>query len=326
MGEGRRILIAESIVGEAPQLSRLEQAGFSLIRNPLGRPYTEQELIARLPGVFATVAGGEPYTPATFQSATELKVIARFGVGYDAIDIAAATRHGVALAIAAGTNHEAVADETFTLMAALAANLVQNHLLVRGGGWDNKLRMGLWRSTVGIVGLGRIGKAFARRCRAFDMRILCHEPQPDHPFARDHGIEFVSIETLLRDSDFVSLHIPKTDDTIRFIDRGRLELMKPTAYLINTSRGSLVDEAALADALKTGGIAGAGLDVFETEPPLGSPLLGLDNVVLSPHLSGMDQTSEAAMADRCIDSILDIAAGKNPGAEYIVNPDALARR
>jgi phosphoglycerate dehydrogenase-like enzyme len=308
----------------APYLDRLRRAGFEVAHSDLLRLPNEAELIERLPGVFATIAGGEPYTERVFESAKDLRIIARFGVGWDQVDVAAATRHGVMVAMAFGTNHESVADGTFALLSACACNLPAKHTLVASGGWGCGFHHSIWRQTVGIIGMGRIGRAFARRCgRGFDMRVLAYDQAPDTTYAATNGIEMVDLNTLLRTADFVSLHIPHTKETEGFIDAERLARMKPSAFLINTARGALVDEAALYDALASGRIAGAGLDVYRKEPPVGSLLLGLNNVVFLPHSSGMDETAEAAMANRCIDSILAYARGEDPGAEYVLNPSVL---
>jgi phosphoglycerate dehydrogenase-like enzyme len=312
---------------EARYLGRLEAAGFEVVRR-IGKHgrLTEDELIEALPAAFATVAASEPYTERVFRSAPELRVVARWGVGFDAIDLAAATRHGVAVCTAVGGNHEAVADYAFALMAALQRGLRANTALVRQGVWRTEFRPALWRATVGIVGLGRIGKAVARRCRGFDMRILATEPAPDAAFVREHGIRLLSLEALLAEADLVTLHCPLSPETRHLIDRDRLALMKPTAYLVNTARGPIVDEAALYEALASGRIAGAGLDVFEVEPVVDSPLFALDNVLLSPHVAGVDLTSEAGMADRAIDAILAVRAGRSPASEGFLNPESLAVR
>jgi len=287
---------------------------------------TEDELIEALPGVFATLAASEPYTARVFERAPDLRVIARWGVGYDAIDLDAATRRGVAVCIAAGGNHEAVADYAFALLCALQRGLRGNHRLVTQGVWRTEFRPGIWRATVGIVGLGRIGKGVARRCRGFDMRLLATEPAPDAAFVREHGIELVPLEALLGEAQIVTLHCPLSPATHHLINRERLALMKPGAYLINTARGPLVDETALYEALTSGRLAGAGLDVFEHEPLTASPLFSLDNVLLSPHVAGVDLTSEVAMADRAIDAILAVQQGRRPAAECLLNPGALATR
>lgn len=327
MTNTRKILVLVHQLAErpAPYLDRLRDAGFEIVHPGIGRRPSERELIALLPGVFATIAGSEPYNEKVLASAPALRIIARFGVGYDQIDVDAATRHNVIVAMAFGANHESVADGAFMLMCACACNLPAKHALVAGGGWGSGFHTGVWRKTVGIIGFGRIGRALAHRCRhGFDMRVLAYDPVADTAYAEAHGIELVPLETLLRSSDFVSVHIPQSPQTDNFIDAAKLRLMRPDAFLINTARGSLVDEAALYDALREHRIAGAGLDVFREEPPTGSPLLGLPNVVLTPHSTGMDDTGEIAMANRCVEAILAVARGEFPGTEYVLNPAAHA--
>jgi D-3-phosphoglycerate dehydrogenase len=245
------------------------------------------------------------------------------GVGYDKVDVAA-TRHRVAIAMGFGTNHEAVADHAFALMAGLANRLSSYHQEVMEGRWGGHFQPGLWRTTVGIIGLGRIGRALARRCRGFDMRILAYDAVPDAAYARDHGIELVDVKTLFRDADFVSVNAPLTPETEKIVNREHLALMKPSAFLINTARGGLVDEAALYEALAAGRIAGAGLDVFEVEPlPAGSPLRHLTNVLLTPHCAGGSIEAAVAMTERCVDNILAVRDGCALG-EDLLNPEALA--
>jgi phosphoglycerate dehydrogenase-like enzyme len=325
----RRVLITvpHTYRREAPYLRRLEAAGLDVERR-VGRQgkLTEDELLAALPGVFATLASSEPYTARVFREAPDLRVVARWGVGYDAIDVGAATRHGVVVCTAVGANHEAVADYAVALMCALQRGLVRNHRLITSGAWKTEFRPGLWRATVGIVGLGRIGQAVARRCAGFAMRILAYEPYPDMAAVQALGVELVSLEELLRRADLVTLHCPATPENRHLIDAARLALMKPTAHLVNTARGSLVDESALHEALATGRLAGAGLDVFEKEPLFDSPLFGLDNVILSPHVAGIDETSEVAMADRALDAILAVWRGEVPPRECVVNPEVLPAR
>jgi phosphoglycerate dehydrogenase-like enzyme len=327
MPKARKILVLvhQLATREAPYLRRLEEAGFAIVHPRLGRKLSEDELIEWLPGVYATIAGGEAYTERVLAAAPDLCMVARFGVGWDQVDVAAATRHGVVVAMAFGANHESVADGAFTLLAACACNLPAKHALVASGGWGTTFHHGLWGKTVGIIGLGRIGKAFARRCRAgFEMRVLAYDTMPDRVAAAALDVELTTLDALLEQSDFVSLHMPLTPENDGFINAERLARMKPSAFLVNTARGGLIDEAALIAVLKDRRIAGAGLDVFREEPPLRSPLLGLDNVVLTPHSAGMDETAEVAMANRCIDSILALARGGDPGVEYVLNPSVLA--
>jgi D-3-phosphoglycerate dehydrogenase len=320
-----KVLYAVAHVHEAIELvlARLRAADCQLSFNRTGRTLTEDELIGLLPGVFGTIAGGEPYTERVFSAAPALRVVARMGVGYDKVDLAAATRHGVGVAMGFGTNHQAVADHAFALMAGLANRLLSYHQEVMAGGWGGHFQPGLWRTTVGIIGLGRIGRALARRCRGFEMRILGYDIVPDAAYADAHGIELVDLETLFRKADFVSVNAPLTPETAKIVNRERLGLMKPSAFLINTARGGLVDEAALCEALAAGRIAGAGLDVFEVEPlPTESPLRRLPNVLLSPHCAGGSIEAVVAMANRCVDNILAIRDGR-PVGEDLLNPEAL---
>lgn len=321
----RRVLIAAHFAAKPgdPLLQPLLDAGFELSWNTTGRFLTEPELLSVLPRVFGTIAAIEPYTAKVFAGAPNLRIVSRFGVGYDQIDVAAATRYGVAVAMAFGANHEAVADYTLTLMLALADDLVTHHQQMRQRRWIMDFHPGLWGSTVGIIGLGRIGKAVARRCHGFQTTILAYEPEPDLEFVRSLDIRLVPLETLLREADFVTLHLPSIPQTTRFINRERLALMKPTAFLVNTARGTLVDEAALAEALAAGRLAGAGLDVFAAEPPWDSPILSLDNVLLSPHSAASDQRAKRAVLKRAVESILAVADGRDPGPGLVLNPEVL---
>jgi phosphoglycerate dehydrogenase-like enzyme len=303
---------------------RLQAAGCELVLNPHGRTLTGDELQAMLKGCFATIAGGERYTEEVFAGAPELKAVARMGVGYDAVDVAAATRHGVAVAMGFGTNHQAVADMAFAMMAALSNRLFEYHQEVMDKRWGGHFHPGLWRSTVGILGLGRIGRALAKRCRGFEMRVLACDTVADPAYAAAEGIELVGLETLFREADFVSVHAPHDAASDKIVNAGRLALMKPSAFVINTARGGLVDEAALYEALKGGRIAGAGLDVFATEPlPADSPLRSLANVVLTPHCAGGSVSAVALMTERCVDNVLALLDRRSPGDHYLLNPEVL---
>jgi D-3-phosphoglycerate dehydrogenase len=327
MSERKKVLVAwYHPQMQAPgAFARLEAAGFEVVLNRTGKIYDEAKMLEVLPGCFATLAGSEPYNARVLAAAPGLKAIARMGVGYDQVDVAAATRHGVAVAMAFGTNHEAVADHALALIGALGCQLMTCHQRVLGGGWGGNLAGSLWQSTVGILGLGRIGQALARRCRGFEMRILACDPYADAAWATANGVELVPIERLFAEADFVSVHAPHTPETDRIVNRERLVLMKPTAFLINTARGGLVDEAALIEALQAGRIAGAGLDVFAVEPlPADSPLRRLDNVLLTPHCAGANMRSMADMLNRCVDSILAFGEGRSPGAPYVLNPEVFA--
>ena len=302
----------------------LRNAGFELVYPGKGHQLTEDELLVALDGVRASVAGSEPYTPKVLAAHPQLRVIARVGVGYDAVDVPAATARGVAVAIAPGTNQDAVAEHTFLLMLGLVKNIISQHLGVKSGGWPRGTNLPLRGRTLGIAGLGRIGKAVALRGEVFGMRLLAYEPYPDKAFVAEHKVELVPFERLLAESDFLTLHLPMTAESKHLINRRTLALMKPTAFLINTARGGLVCEEDLLEALRTNKIAGAGLDVFEEEPPGKNPLFQLENVLLTPHAAGGDLQSRDDMSLSAAEAIVALSRGEWP-AEKVVNPEVRER-
>jgi D-3-phosphoglycerate dehydrogenase / 2-oxoglutarate reductase len=304
-------------------LAALTEAGLEIRWNDRGRVLTEPELIERLDGVAATVAGLEHYTERVFAAAPDLKIVARMGVGHEHVDVAAATRHGVAVAMAFGTNHDAVADHALALMAAAAHRIAAYDRKVRSGGWGTLLHGRLHETTVGVVGFGRVGRAVAKRCLGFNMDVLVADPVADADTVARLGYRLVDLDELLRQSDFVSLHAPLTPETHYLIDARRLGLMKPTAVLVNTARGGLVDEAALVAALQGGQLGGAALDVFEVEPLPDGPLRRLEQVVLTPHVGGVSAASLQAMAARTSDNIIAVLRGRDPGPGLVLNPEVL---
>jgi phosphoglycerate dehydrogenase-like enzyme len=317
-----KVLIAPPTLAgvPGPHLDLLRDAGFELVYPP--RPYqmVEDELMQELRGITASVAGSEPYTRRVLAAHPSLRVIARVGVGYDAVDLAAATDHGIAVTIAPGTNQEAVAEHTFALILALVKGLVPQHLGTIAGQWPRQCNLPLRGQALGLVGLGRIGKAVAVRGAAFGMRLLAYEPSPDQAFVQQHGVTLLPFEQLLAEADFVSLHLPYTPQLRHLINKQTLARMKPTAFLINTARGALVCEKDLYEALQAKWLAGAGLDVFEEEPPPKSPLYELENVVVTPHAAGTDTQSLRDMALSAAAAIVSLNRGEWP-AEKIVNPD-----
>jgi phosphoglycerate dehydrogenase-like enzyme len=297
----------------------LHRAGFELIYPPGSAQLTEEELLQLIPGITASVARSEPYTRRVIKAAPSLRVIARVGVGFDAVDLQAATDHGVAVTTTPGANHDGVAEHTFALMLALAKRLIPQHLGTQAGKWPRQSTLPLRGRVLGIAGLGRIGKAVALRGECFGMRLLSYEPQPDLAFVRQHGITLVPFEQLLGESDYLTLHLPLLPESRHLINRQTLARMKSTAFLINTARGGLVCETDLLEALRAGRPAGAGLDVFEKEPVAQNPLLQLDNVVVTPHNAGGDLQSRNDMAMAAVRAIIALGRGEWP-AEQIVNP------
>jgi phosphoglycerate dehydrogenase-like enzyme len=309
---------------DAPYLKVLRDAGFEAVYPPKPKLLTEDELLRDLAGTVATIAGSEPYTRRVIEAMPELRVIARAGVGYDAVDLVAATERGVAVTFAPGTNQDAVAEHAFALILTLAKDLVPQLLGLKAGGWPRRATLPLRGRALGIAGLGRIGKAVAMRGKAFGMKLLAYEPLPDHAFVKEHGVTLMPFERLLAESDYLTLHIPLTAESQHLINKKTLAQMKPTAFLINTARGGLVCEADLLEALKAKRIAGAGLDVFEEEPPGKHRLFELENVVVTPHAAGVDLQSRDDMALSAAQAIVALSRGEWP-AHQIVNPDVRAK-
>ena len=274
--------------------------------------------------VDALICGEDEVTARVIEAAKNLKVISKFGVGVDKIDIGAASACGVAVCNTPGANSESVADMAFCLMLGVARQLPRTDAEVRQGLWQSIIGCELYRKTIGIVGLGRVGRAVAKRAKGFSMRVIGFDEYPDPQWAEKEEISLVDMDTLLRESDFISLHLPSLPSTRGFIGAGELGRMKPTAYLINTARGEVVDEAALCDALRDGKLAGAGLDVFAQEPPdPASPLLGLPNVVLAPHVAAHTVEAINNMGLMSAQNAVEVLLGQRN--EWILNAAAIAK-
>jgi len=244
--------------------------------------------------VDAIILGGSKITRTSIEYAKRLKIIGRVGVGVDNVDIEACAKRGIIVFNTPGLNAESVADLTIALILAVARKLFHLVKITKEGSWDEKLSyvgIELYGKTIGIVGLGNIGQAVARRAKGFNMRILYYDRKRKVEAEKKLGAIFVDFRTLLRESDIVTLHVPLTKETRHMIGERELKLMKPTAILINTARGEVVDYKALYKALKEGWIMGAGIDVYEKEPAYNHPLFNLDNVVVTPHVG--DLTYEA---------------------------------
>jgi phosphoglycerate dehydrogenase-like enzyme len=294
-------------------IDRLCRAGFDVVYPPAKKALlSETEIISALQGVSGVIAGSEPYNTRVFSAAPQLRVISRSGVGSDAIVLDDACRHGVIVTITPGTNHDAVAETTMALLLALARSVIQLDRDVRAGRWPRDPLQPVRGKTLGIVGLGRIGQSVAVRASGFGVRILATEKYPDARFVATHGIELVDLNTLLAQSDYVTLHVPLSNETRGLINQAAIAQMKPGAILINTARGGLVVERDLLAALRSGKLAGAGLDVFEVEPAVANPLLELPNVVASPHVAGVDTQSLAEMATLAAQNIIDLSSGGWP--------------
>lgn len=319
------MITPESLIGvHGPWVSMLEAADFS-IQYPDDVTFTRglcsaDETIRVLGQATAVIAGGEYFTAEVIAGLPRLRVIARSGVGYDRVDVAAATARGIPVTITPTANHESVAEQTFALLFALAKGVVVNDARTRTGQWSKQASEPIRGKTLGIFGLGRIGRSTAIRGQALSMNVIATETYPDEQFVRRHGIELVDFDTLLARSDYLSVHCPLNKETERLFDRKAFVRMKKGSVFLNTARGGLVVEADLIEALTTGHLAGAGLDVFEKEPALpDNPLFQLDNVVVSPHLGGADRLSQQNMAIEAADCIIKLSLDQWPTGAVVNN-------
>jgi len=268
-------------------MEKLTEEGINII-DMRGSGIDDPKFIEALKGVDAVLCGNDLLVnDAMLDMAPRLKAIAKMGVGLDTVDIKAASDHNAIVFNTPGANNQAVADHTFGLILSLARKIVFCDQSLRDNRWEHTKIMGIeiWQKTLGLIGLGAIGRCVARRAKGFQMKVVAHDPFWPKEFADEHGIEKMQIHDLLKVSDIVSLHLPLTKENRGMINEKTLKSMKPTALLINAARGEIVKEKALYNALKDNVIAGAGLDVFENEPPTNSPLLKLDNVVMTPHIA-----------------------------------------
>lgn len=297
-----------------PHLQILSEAGFEPVVPPAGMKLSDpKHLVAALEGCEAVIAGSEPYTPEVFAGLKDLRVIARWGVGFDAVNLQEADRRKIVVATTPGCNHHSVAELAITMMMAVSRGFPRLDQQVRAGKWVRIPLPRLQGKTLGLVGLGRIGQATATRAIGLGMNVIAYEPFPNREFVAQQGIELVDLDTLYARSPFISLHLPSTPETKHLINRESIAKMQRGTVIVNTSRGPLIKEADLVEGLVSGHLGGAGLDVFETEPlPLESPLMKLDNVLLSGHVAGMDQESERDTATMAANIIVDLHRGKWP--------------
>ena len=291
-------------------------------------PPTPTELRALLDGAVAVLAGSEPYPRELLEDCPSLKVISRNGIGYDAIDLAAATDCGIVVAFVPDAMVDAVADLTMGLLLSTARGLTIYDRAMKEGRWHRVLGADVAGRTLGLIGTGRIGLAVARRARAFRLRLVGHDPYPNPLFVEELGGDYLPLDELLEVSDFVSLHLPAMAETRGFLGSKELGRMKPSAFLINCARGSLIDEDALLEALRTGQIAGAGLDVFSSEPPIpdsaADRIARLPNVIATPHVAAATPITAAKMGRAALQNILDVLNGKTP--PFVANRDVLVDR
>jgi phosphoglycerate dehydrogenase-like enzyme len=318
-----KVLITARTLDEVGQsaVKLLRQAGCELVIPPKYGPLPAEVLEPLLDGNQAALVSMDKFTASVLGShaASSLKIISRWGVGYDAIDVPAATSQGIVVGYTPGLLNETVADCAFALLLSVARRIHQAHLQMASGIWQPLWGHDVFGKTLGILGCGRIGQAMARRAQGFSMRLIGYDIARNSD-AEKIGITFVTLDELLTESDFVSLHAALTPQNRGLIGEAELRKMKPGAYLINTARGALVDEGALLRALTEGWIAGAGLDAFAHEPlPADHPLRSVPNALLTPHLASFARETGERVSLTAAQAIIDLKNGRKP--QFVVNPE-----
>lgn len=311
-----RLLVTPTSYGKNdPHLkSELEALVGEVIYNPTGKPLTSAEIAALLPGIDGYIAGLDQIDRAALEKADCLKVICRYGVGYDNVDLAAAAEKGIVVTNTPGANSASVAELALALMLALARQVPEADKAVHQGKFPRLNGVSIEGKTVGILGLGAIGKQLARRLAGFDCQLLAYDPVPDHEFCRQYKVELIdSVDAILPRADFVSLHLPLLPETRGLVNTSFLAKMKKGAYLVNTARGEVVDEQALLMALQSGHLKGAGLDAFVVEPPPADhPLLALPQVIATPHLGAQTDGATNNMGWLAMRDCLAVLRGEEP--------------
>src|SRR3989442_10403907 len=294
--EGRRVLITTVPFGEVDRrpLALLEEAGIDYAINPIGRRMRTEELADMIGDIDVLIAGTEPITAAVMDRANRLRLISRVGIGLDSVDLPAARERRILVSYTPDAPAPAVAEMTMGMILSLLRSLAQADRAMRGGVWHRFVGRRLSELTVGVIGVGRVGKRLIRHLQGFAPRILANDLVPDHEFGVAHQVRWVEKEILYKEADIITLHLPLTPLTRNLITRHELDLMKPDAVFINTSRGGMVNEHDLAQALKQGRLAGAALDVFGQEPYSGE-LVTVENCLLTCHMGSMARDCRAQM-------------------------------
>ncbi|NDL62206.1 phosphoglycerate dehydrogenase [Acerihabitans arboris] len=297
---------------DASPIDRLQQQGFELIALPADAPLAALE--PHLADTVAMIVAFTEVNAALLDAAPGLKIVCKHGVGVDNIDLDATRARGIYVTNVPDANKHAVADFAFALILNSARQVTQAVAGTRAGNWPRIFATDVHGKTLGIIGLGNIGKQVALRARGFAMRVLAFDFYPDDKFAAEHGVEFVTLDALTAGSDFITLHTPLTDDTRNLFDAARIKRMKASAFLINVSRGGVVNEADLYAALSDRVIAGAAADVFAQEPLAAHPLLTLDNFLPTSHIAGYTDGAISAIGERCVRQIIQcVITRERPG-------------
>jgi len=321
----RKLLITARSFGrvDPAHMVRLREAGFDVVEFRESPDMDKRRFEDSLADVETWVVSGYRIDDAVLARSTGLRLIIKHGIGVDNIDIPAATRRGILVMNTPQVNPLAVADLAMTLLMCFTRRVVEAHQNVVSGKWNQFLGTGVYGKTLGIIGLGQIGLGVADRAKGFGMHLLGYDPYAGAKVASQRDdIRVVELDELLRLSDFISLNLPLSPETVGLIGREALQQMKPGAIVVNTSRGRIVDEEAMYEALRDKRISGYATDVFEQEPPVGSPLLALPNVLFTSHIGWYTQESMKLLGDQVVASILAVYGGGTPG--NILNPEVLS--
>ena len=283
---------------------RLEKAGLEVIRNNSGGILNEEAMCRLAADCEAVILGVDPMNIRVLEAAPRLKAISKYGVGTDNIDLEECKKRGIKVSRTVGANSDAVADYAFALMLAVARRIVQIDRRCHERDWGKTPCLDVHGRVLGLIGLGAIGKRMVERAKGFNMKILAADPNWDADFARQNGLEQASVDDICRNADFISLHCVLTPETRHIINAARIGQMGPETIFVNTARGELVDEDALLDALKKKAIFGAGLDVFEKEPPENPDWYKLDNVIMGSHCSSSTKGATNLMGKMAVDNLL----------------------
>jgi D-3-phosphoglycerate dehydrogenase len=293
-------------------IKMLTARGYEIKRNNTDQPYKKEEMLNLIKDIDGIIIGIDELSAEIIERADKLKVISKYGTGLDNIDIHMATNKNIIVTNTPQANVDAVADLAFGLILGLARRIPEADQKTKSGKWEKIIGKSVWEKTLGIIGIGKIGKQVVKRARGFQMNILVFDLIKDKKFASRYGIKYVNLEKLLQKSDYITIHLPLNDVTRGMISYKELGKIKKEAFLINTSRGGIVNEQALYKALRNNQLKGAALDVYSNEPPVESPLKELDNVIMTPHIGAYTEEAIENMGMQAAQNLIDVLEGRKP--------------
>lgn len=302
---------------KSPAHNLLKSFSDEIIYNPYGRPIQPEELIELLDGVDGCIAGLDYYTKEVLSSAKNLKVLSRYGAGFDRVDLSTASKQDIVVTNTPGVNAQAVADLTLALILSVARKIPLADQNTKAGRWESLRGFEIYGKKIGILGLGNIGKNVSKRAQGFSMDVLAYDPYIDHKYTKENNIVEASLSQIIKECDVISLHLPLNENTRHIINGQSFDNMKKGVIVVNTSRGGLIDENAAYTALESGKLGGLALDVFEKEPPEQSKLFGFNNVVLTPHIGARTFEATQNMTIASVQNLINVLSGNE--CDFIVN-------